>query len=313
MAKVILRRIVLGFIALFVAMLILFSLSRATGDPRYIFIGPEGIGIDPEVWDLMGEKLHLDKPVPVQFAYWVSDMVRGDFGESIALQRPVLQVIKSRLPNTIKLAVAAWILGTVIGVPLGVFSATNRGKGLDYLFRGFALLGQSLPIFWVGIVLIFFFAAQLQWLPAGTKGDAGFISFKHLLLPAVTLAWYPAASYLRITRTAMLEVLDSEYVKLARAKGVGMYTVWWKHAFRNAIIPPLTLSVFVLFGLVNGTVIVETVFAWPGIGRLAIEALWATDFPLLAGITVVFGALYLLMILMLDLVYAFLDPRIKYS
>ena len=313
MAKVILRRIVLGFIALFVAMLILFSLSRATGDPRYIMIGAESVGIDPEVWDRMGEKLHLDKPVPVQFAYWVSDIARGDFGDSIALQRPVLQAIKERLPTTIKLAVAAWILGTVIGVPLGVFSATNRGKGLDYLFRGFALLGQSLPIFWVGIVLIFFFAAQLQWLPAGTKGDGEFISFKHLLLPMVTLAWYPAASYLRITRTAMLEVLDSEYVKLARAKGVGMYTVWWNHAFRIAIIPPLTLSVFVLFGLVNGTVIVETVFAWPGIGRLAIEALWATDFPLLAGITIIFGALYLLMILMLDLVYAFLDPRIKYS
>ena len=178
--------------------------------------------------------------------------------------------------------------------------------------RGFALLGQSLPIFWIGIVLIFVFAANLQWLPAGTKGE-GFISFKHLVLPTITLAWFPAASYLRITRTAMLEVMDSEYVKLARAKGVGRYAVWWKHAFRNAIIPPLTLSVFVLFGLMNGTVIVETVFSWPGLGRLAIQALQATDFPLLAGITIIYGGLFLIGILMLDIMYAFLDPRIKYS
>ena len=312
MAALIGRRIILGFIALIGAMMILFFLARASGDPRYIYIGQEGVGIDPEVWERMGEKLHLNDPVPVQFGYWVANIARGDFGESVALQRPVLQVIKERMPATIKLALSAWVLGTIIGVPLGVFSATNRGKFLDYLFRGFALLGQSLPIFWIGIVLIFVFAANLQWLPAGTKGE-GFISIRHLILPTITLAWFPAASYLRITRTSMLEVMESEYVKLARAKGVGRYTVWWKHAFRNAIIPPLTLSVFVLFGLINGTVIVETVFSWPGLGRLAIGALQATDFPLLAGITIIFGALFLAGILMLDIVYALLDPRIKYK
>lgn len=312
MARLIIRRIVTGFIALIGAMLILFFLARASGDPRYVFIGREGVGIDPEVWDRMGEKLHLDQPVPIQFGYWVVNLVQGDFGESVSQQRPVLQVIRERIPNTAQLALSAWVLGIVVGVPLGVFSATNRGKFLDYLFRGFAFMGQSLPIFWIGIVLIFIFAANLQWLPAGTKGE-GFISVKHLILPTITLAWYPAASYLRITRTAMLDVMESEYVKLARAKGVGRYTVWWKHAFRNAIIPPLTLSVFILFGLMSGTVIVETVFSWPGLGRLAIGALQATDFPLLAGITIIFGGLFLVGILVLDIVYAFLDPRIKYS
>ncbi len=312
MARLIIRRIGTGFIALIGAMLILFFLARASGDPRYVFIGQEGVGIDPEVWDRLGEKLHLDDPVPVQFGYWVANLVQGDFGESVAHQRPVIQVIRERIPNTAQLAISAWVLGIVVGVPLGVFSATNRGKPLDYVSRGFAFLGQSLPIFWIGIVLIFLFAANLQWLPAGTKGE-GFISIKHLILPTVTLAWFPAASYLRITRTAMLEVMESEYVKLARAKGVGRYTVWWKHAFRNAIIPPLTLSVFILFGLMSGTVIVETVFSWPGLGRLAIGALQATDFPLLAGITIIFGGLFLIGILVLDIVYAFLDPRIKYS
>lgn len=312
MARLIIRRIVTGFIALIGAMLILFFLARASGDPRYVFIGQEGVGIDPEVWDRMGKKLHLDQPVPIQFGYWVANLVQGDFGESVSQQRPVLQVIRERIPNTAQLALSAWVLGIVVGVPLGVFSATNRGKFLDYLFRGFAFMGQSLPIFWIGIVLIFIFAAKLQWLPAGTKGE-GFISVKHLILPTITLAWYPAASYLRITRTAMLDVMESEYVKLARAKGVGRYTVWWKHAFRNAIIPPLTLSVFILFGLMSGTVIVETVFSWPGLGRLAIGALQATDFPLLAGITIIFGGLFLVGILVLDIVYAFLDPRIKYS
>ena len=311
MAALIIRRIVLGLIALTGAMLILFFLARATGDPRYAYIGQEGVGIDPEVWERMGEKLHLDDPVPVQFGYWMADVVRGDFGDSVTLQRPVLQVMKERIGATVKLGISAWILGTMVGVPLGVFSATNRGGFMDYLFRVFALLGQSLPIFWVGIVLIFVFAAKLQWLPAGTRGE-GFISFNHLILPTITLAWYPAASYLRITRTAMLDVMDSEYVKLARAKGVGRYTVLWKHALRNAIIPPLTLSVFVLFGLMNGTVIVETVFSWPGLGRLAIQALQATDFPLLAGITIIMGGLFLIDILLLDILYALLDPRIKY-
>jgi peptide/nickel transport system permease protein len=311
MARLIVRRILLGVVALFGAMLILFVLARASGDPRYVFVGREGVGIDPETWERLGEKLHLDKPVPVQFVFWIGNVLQGDFGDSVALQRPVLQIIRERWPNTVQLGLAAWLLGTIVGIPLGIFSATNRGKSLDYLFRGFALLGQSLPIFWIGIVLIFVFAAELQWFPAGTKGEG--IAIRSFVLPTITLAWLPAASYLRITRTSMLEVLESEYVKFARAKGVRSQIVLWKHAFRNAIILPLTLSMFVLFGLVTGTVIVETVFSWPGLGRLAINALWATDYPLLAGITIIYGAAFVVAILLLDILYAFLDPRIKYG
>ena len=235
----------------------------------------------------------------------------GDFGDSVTTQRGVLEIIREKAPNTIQLGVVAWLLGTFVGVPLGVFSATNRGNTLDYIFRGFALFGQSVPIFWLALVLIFVFAVNLGWLPSGTKGEG--IAIRNFVLPAVTLAWFPAASYLRITRTAMLEILDSEFIKFARAKGVAQAPVRWKHAFRNAIIPPLTLSVFVLFGLLNGTIIIESVFAWPGLGRLAIDALWATDYPLLAGLTIIYGMAFVVMILSLDIIYAVLDPRIKYN
>ena len=311
MGQFVARRVILGIIALLLAMLIVFSLSRIKGDPRYFFIGEDSLGIDPAVWEEWGRKLNLDKPVPIQFALWMGDILTGDFGESVTLQRPVLSAIREKAPNTIQLGIVAWLMGTMVGVPLGVFSATNRGRFLDYLFRGFALFGQSVPIFWLALVMIFLFAVNLGWLPSGTKGEG--IAIRNFVMPAVALAWFPAASYLRITRTAMLEILDSEFIKFARAKGVAQAPVRWKHAFRNAIIPPLTLSVFVLFGLLNGTIIIETVFAWPGLGRLAIDALWATDFPLLAGLTIIYGFAFVIMILSLDIVYALLDPRIKYN
>ena len=311
MGQFIARRVLLGIIALMLAMLIVFALSRAKGDPRYFFIGEDSLGIDPAVWEEWGRRLNLDKPVPIQFALWMGDILTGDFGDSVTTQRRVLAIIGEKAPNTIQLGIVAWLMGTLVGVPLGVFSATNRGKFLDYLFRGFALFGQSVPIFWLALVMIFVFAVNLGWLPSGTKGEG--LAIRNFVMPAVALAWFPAASYLRITRTAMLEILDSEFIKFARAKGVAQAPVRWKHAFRNAIIPPLTLSVFVLFGLLNGTIIIETVFAWPGLGRLAIDALWATDFPLLAGLTIIYGAAFVVMILSLDIVYALLDPRIKYT
>ena len=311
MGQFIARRVFLGIIALMLAMLIVFSLSRVKGDPRYFFIGEDSLGIDPAVWEEWGRRLNLDKPVPIQFALWMGDILTGDFGDSVTTQRGVLEIIREKAPNTIQLGIVAWLMGTLVGVPLGVFSATNRGNFLDYVLRGFALFGQSVPIFWLALVMIFVFAVNLGWLPSGTKGE-GF-AMRNFVMPAVALAWFPAASYLRITRTAMLEILDSEFVKFARAKGVAQAPVRWKHAFRNAIIPPLTLSVFVLFGLLNGTIIIETVFAWPGLGRLAIDALWATDYPLLAGLAIIYGAAFVVMILSLDIVYALLDPRIKYN
>ena len=197
-----------------------------------------------------------------------------------------------------------------------MLSAVKRATIWDYIGRGFALFGQALPAFWVGVMLVLIFSVNLEWLPAAFKnepGEAGF-SWRHFILPTITIGWGAAAGYLRITRSAMLEVLDSEFVKLARAKGMGTSAVVWKHAFKNALIPPLTLSALLLAGLMNGAVVAEVVFAWPGLGRVALlEAVNNNDFPLLTGAVFIFTIIYLIMNFIADLLYAWADPRIRYA
>jgi peptide/nickel transport system permease protein len=198
-----------------------------------------------------------------------------------------------------------------VGIPLGVLSAVKRGSVWDYLGRGIALLGQTLPVFWVGIMGILIFAVQLRWLPVGTMPDE--FSFKHFIMPAITLGWFSAAGYLRLTRSAMLDVMDSEYIKLARAKGVNSTMVLWKHAFRNAIIAPLTFSSLVLAGFITGAIVTETVFSWPGLGRLAFTAVDDNDFPLIVGLMLLFTFMFLVVNLITDILYAYVDPRIRYG
>ncbi len=310
MRTFVLRRLFYAFLTVVGGTLLLFILSRMAGDPRVLYMDDYSKP-DPEVWERLGEKFHLDKPVPVQYAYWVWDITRGEFGESIAATRPVEDVIYSRLWNSIQLGAVAWALGTLVGVPLGMLSAVKRGQPIDYLGRALALTGQSLPSFWVAIMAILVFAEILGWLPSATKGE-GF-AVRNFVMPAVVLGWLPAASYLRLTRSSMLEVLDSEYVKFARSKGVGMTTVLWKHTFRNALLTPLTFSALLLLGFVTGTTVVEVVFAWPGLGRLAVESVWGNDFPVLSAIMLMMVVLYAVVVLALDLLYALVDPRIRYS
>ena len=313
MLRFIVRRLVMGALALVGAMLIMFVLSRAKGDPRYILLDMEGptYGMTQERWDALGRELGLDKHVVVQFGIWLADAFRFDFGDSLLHQRPVRSLVRTRFMATLQLGAVAWVMGTIVGIPLGVFSALNRGKLVDIVARSFAVVGQAAPAFWTGIMLIFFFSVFLGWLPVATMGD-GF-SPRHYILPAVTLAWMPAASYLRFTRTAMLEVLESEYVRLARAKGVSQFSVVWNHAFRNALIVPLTFSGLLLVGFITGSVIVETVFAWPGLGLLTIQSLWSNDFPALSAVIYFYGILYILMVMLLDISYALIDPRIRYT
>ena len=311
MTRFIIRRVAYMILTMVVATLLVFSLSRVVGDPRLLYVQEGGYGLSPEAWDALGVKLHLDKPVAVQYLYWLRDAVQLDLGDSMLDRKPVSEILYDALGPTLQLAFFGWIFATAVGIPLGVLSAVKRGSVWDYLGRGIALLGQTLPVFWVGIMGILIFAVQLRWLPVGTMPDE--FSFKHFIMPAITLGWFSAAGYLRLTRSAMLDVMDSEYIKLARAKGVNSTMVLWKHAFRNAIIAPPTFSSLVLAGFITGAIVTETVFSWPGLGRLAFTAVDDNDFPLIVGLMLLFTFMFLVVNLITDILYAYVDPRIRYG
>ena len=312
MIRFLVRRFLMAILALVGATLITFSLSRMVGDPRDLYAQEGGYGLTPERFEALGKELHLDKPVVVQYAIWLSLVVRGDWQDSLLDRKDVFGKIKNRLPATLKVGLASYIFAGVLGIPLGVLSAVKRGSTWDYFGRGFALLGQALPVFWLGIMLILIFSVQLRWLPVGTLGDSG-NSVKHFILPTITLGWIAAASYLRLVRSAMLEVMDSEFIKLARAKGVSNFGVIWKHGFRNALIAPLTFSSLLLTAFITGAVVAETIFAIPGLGRLAFESISNNDFPIMVGVVLVFTFMYVSLNFITDLLYAIIDPRIRYA
>tara|TARA_B100000700_G_C15049450_1_gene859532 strand:+ start:2363 stop:3175 length:813 start_codon:yes stop_codon:yes gene_type:complete len=259
-----------------------------------------------EMYEAWGVKLGLDKPLYIQYLTWLGDVVRADFGESLYHNRPPYDLIKERLPATISLAAIAFCWALLVGIPLGVLSAVKRGTFADYFARGFALLGQAMPVFWVALMAILIFAVELGWLPTSRRG--GLNSY---IMPALCLGWLPAAALLRITRGSMLEILDGEFIKLARAKGVSPTVVIWKHAFRNALIAPVTLAAIIIASFLTGTVVIEAVFAWPGLGGLSIDAIKNNDFPMMAAIILMFGVFYLLANMLVDLLYMVLDPRVR--
>ena len=302
------RRFIFSVLAVLGATILVFALSRMAGDPRDLFAGSEGYAFTPEAWEMMGEELGLNRPLAFQYAIWLGKIVRGDWGQTLIGRVDVFSVIVEKIPATAKLAAVAWFFSTIIGIPLGVLSAVRRSTIWDYGGRVIALFGQATPSFWVGIMAILIFAVYLGWLPSGRSGD-----WKHFVLPTITLATEPLAGYLRLTRSAMLEILDSQYIVLARAKGVNSTSVVWKHALRNAIIPPLTVSGLLLAGLLTGSVIVESVFAWPGVGRLAVQAVMDNDFQVLTGIVLLFTTVYVVLSFVVDLAYALVDPRIRYT
>lgn len=290
---------------LWLASILVFVLSRAAGDPRYLFISEY---TTKEQWDAWGREYGLDRPLVVQYAIWMKGVVQLDFGESLRDQIPATDVILRKVPATLQLSAGAFIFALCLGVPLGVFAALTRGTGWDLLGRSFALLGQAMPGFWLGIMLILTFSVRWEILPP--SGRAGISS---MILPSVTLGWFAAAALLRLTRSSMLEVLDSEYIKLARAKGVPAWKVVWKHAFRNAIIVPLTYASLLFAALLTGAVVTETVFAWPGLGRLAVQSVFGTDFPVISAIVLLATAGYLAVNFVVDILYGLLDPRIRYG
>jgi peptide/nickel transport system permease protein len=299
------KRLVASLIAVLIVTVIVFILARLQGDPRTIYIDEN---ISQEAYERLGRELGLDRPIYVQYWVFLSKLAVADLGVSIHQHRPVFDIVVERLPATLKLAAAGFLFSLVIGIPLGILSAVKRGTMWDIGGRTFAVLGQSLPSFWVGVMAIFIFSVQLGWLPS--FGDGGPL---HFILPSIALGWAAAGGQMRLVRSAMLETLDSQYIVLARAKGVNRRTVIFKHALRNALLAPLTFAGLTLGGLITGTIIIETVFAWPGLGLLAINAVTSSDYSVLQGVMIFVTVFYIATSFLVDVIYGWIDPRIRYE
>jgi peptide/nickel transport system permease protein len=297
-----LRRAVITILAISI---IVFCAARATGDPVMHF-APEDAS-DAEIAAIRTD-MGLDKPLWQQYLVYVRDAASGDFGQSLRYREPAFSIVLSRLPATVQLSLSAFLLSTVLGILLGVVAALRRGTWADGAIRMLAVLGQSAPSFFVGVLAILIFGIHLQWLP--TSGRMG---PEYLIMPAFTLALFSLASVLRLTRSAMLETASAEYVKFLRSKGLPERKIVWKHALRNALVPVMAVLGLQLIHLVGGAVIIEIVFNWPGVGRLLIEALLNSDFPLIqAGVTMI-AVSVVLTNLLVDLSFGLIDPRIRYE
>jgi peptide/nickel transport system permease protein len=305
MKQFILRRAAYSLVSLFLLSVTIFLFVRLTGDPAVLLVEPGASRGDLEA---VRRDLGLDRPLWEQYGVFMGGLLRGDFGRSFYYRTPVLELYLSRLPNSLLLAGAAMAFSLLIGIPTGILAAVRVNRWWDSVGKIFALLGLSLPSFWVGLVLILFFSVYLGWLPS--SGSGGVL---HLLMPAFALGWYFAAAHMRLTRSSMLDVLGSEYVKLARIKGLPESLVIAKHAFKNALIPVLTLAGINLVIMVNVAVVVETVFAWPGIGRLFYEGITFRDFPIVQATVLLGGAMIVVVNLAVDILYAVIDPRIRYE
>jgi peptide/nickel transport system permease protein len=303
--KYIVKRLGYSLLSLFLLSVTIFFFVRITGDPTTLLVEPGASRGDIEA---LRAQLGLDRPLLVQYASFVVDLMRGDFGQSFYYRTPVFELYLSRLPYSLLLAVAAMIFSLVIGIPSGILAAVRVNGWWDSVGKIFALLGLSFPSFAAGLVLILFFSVYLGWLPS--SGSGGFL---HILMPAFSLGWFFAAAHMRLTRSSMLEVLGSEYVKLARLKGLPEALVIAKHAFKNALIPVLTLAGINLVLMVNVAVVVETVFAWPGVGRLLYEGISFRDFPVVQATVILMGVMIITVNLVVDVLYAVIDPRIRYE
>jgi peptide/nickel transport system permease protein len=282
---------------------VVFALARLSGDASALLVPPEAT---PQQQAELKDRLGLNDPIPVQYGIFLKGIVNGDFGKSFRFGEPALDVFLDRFPNTIELALAAAFIAFTGGILIGVLSAVRAGGIADRVATLIALLGQAVPSFWVAILMMMLFSVQLRWLPTSGKGD-----YKTFIMPAIALSWYSMAALTRMTRSSMLDVMDTDYVRLARLKGLPERTVIWKHAFRNALLPILTLFSLQLIFFVSGSVIVESIFAWPGIGQLTVQAIFSRDYPLVQTIVFVTSSALVLLNVGVDLLYAFIDPRIR--
>ena len=302
----------MAVVLLLVATLVFFITRLAPGDPAAVMLGEQASAADIAQ---LRASYGLDKPLPVQFAYWLKELVHGNLGQSIFLQRPVTQALWERAEPTLFLTLFSIAIATLIGVPCGIVSAVWRGRAIDQAFSGFAMLGASIPSFWLGLILMQIFAVALGWFPVAGYGDPGVPladRLHHLVLPAIVLGVVNSALILRFTRASMLDVLGEDHIRTARAKGASEPRVILRHALRNALIPVLTVLGLTFALLVGGAIVTETVFGLPGVGNLVVSAVLRRDYPVIQGALLVIAALYVLINLAIDLLYLVVDPRVTY-
>jgi peptide/nickel transport system permease protein len=305
MQRYILRRFLQSLLAIWVMSLVVFSLARVTGNPLDVMLPLEA---GPEEYARVAQHWGLDKPLYTQYVIFLAKAIQGDFGQSWKWHGySAMGLVWQRLPATLQLAGFALLISVVIALPIGVLSAVWKGTAWDSVAKVIALLGQSLPGFWLGIVLMWIFAVNLGWFPTSGKGG-----LQYMILPAITLGWFQVAAIMRLTRSSMLEVLDSEFVKLTRIKGLAEWKVVWKHCLRNAAIAPLTYFAIIAGVLLTGSVVTESVFSWPGTGLLVVDAVRARDFQVVQAVVIVFAGIFIFTNLLVDILYAYLDPRIRY-
>jgi peptide/nickel transport system permease protein len=329
------RRLLLAFVVLAIVSLATFSLSRAVpGDPISLILGDRQAD-NPEVRAALERRWGFDKPLPLQYFYYVGNLLRGDWGESIASRTPVAQELRERVPATIELSLYALAFALSFGVPLGIIAALNHDRWPDHLARFLTLLGTSIPVFWLGLLLLYVFFYQLKWLPGPGRLDVGmrppptitgmvtvdalvqgdwkvlWAALRRLILPSVVLGSFSMGIVARMLRSSLLASMGDDYVRTARAKGLDERSVVASHAMRNALIPTVTVLGLTTAGLLAGAVLTETIFSWPGIGSFAVAAALRRDYPALLGVTFIVAVIYVMVTLFVDAVYGLLDPRIR--
>jgi peptide/nickel transport system permease protein len=305
MSRYVAQRAALSVVSILGVLLVVFLLIRVSGDPTLLLASPDA---RPEDIQKMRESLGLDRPLHVQFVYYLRDAARLDFGESFHWREPAITLVLARFPATLQVAAGAFLISLLIGIPVGIYAALERGRLSDTLARMFALAGQAMPTFWLGIVLVLLFSVKLPLFP--TSGTGG---ISHVVLPAITLGWFTTAASARLLRSTLIDVLSQEYIVVAHSKGLPRRTVIARHALRNAWIPLITLLGKEVATLLSGSALVETVFAIPGVGQLAVQAVFARDYPVVQTIVVLTSLVLITANLVVDMAYGFLDPRIRLS
>jgi peptide/nickel transport system permease protein len=311
MFKFIARRLITSIFVLFGVTLLVFITLRLSGDPVQLLLR-QGNPSQEDI-ERLRHALKLDRPLVEQYLAFIGGAVRGDFGESLRYKDSALGEVLSRMGATIELSVAGYAFALLLAIPAGIISAVKRGGMTDFLARFVSLIGVSFPGFWLGLVLILIFSVRLRWLPVSGRGEGLGGEMKSLILPAVTLGTAYAASLMRILRSSMLEVLSQDYIRTARAKGIRNDTVILRHALRNALIPFVTVAGLQIGFLLSGSVIVEVVFSWPGVGRLVVDSIGQRDYPVVQAAVILISAALIAINLIVDVLYASIDPRIRYS